>query len=640
MKARAGHVLVELLLAVSIFTVIASSILGGFISARDGRVSQKHTLKAAGYLTEALEALRSIRERDWQEVSVNGIYHPVLDGTAWRLADGEETVGVDYTRRIELTDVFRDASGKISETGTVLDPALKRANITVSWGLTSNQSVSAMQLLSRFPSDATFEHTTTGDFEDGYLDGTAIQDDEGGEVILGAGGYGNWCKPTQVPFVEVSLGSNGNAAAIWAAEGRVFAGTGENSSGLSFVDIEVSNDNPPTAEVIGTLDGYKTNDVFGQSNYAYLATDSNDKEVVIVNTDTHTEVGYFNAPGSSDGNGVFVYGDVGYVTTGGKLYSFDLSSKTGPRPILDSNGVLVSIFGVAKKLDVVGNYAYVAIDGYALLELSIVNVSNPYNMSWVGGANVNASGGKEVYVNASGTRAYLATNKDSGKSEFFIINTSTKSGFRGSVGSYDAGGMDPMGVAIGTGNKALLVGSGGVEYQVIDISTESNPKSCGSLNTDYDINGVTAVLEQDGDAYAYIVAKDAGNELKIIEGGPGGQYASEGTFESEVFDVGAGNTVMFNRFEIRKETPEGTQLRMQVAPFSDGASSCSSTTPTYIGPDGTSASFFEGGGAVPFTGLPVADANPAKCFQYKLYLDTSDKDATPVFKSIKVNYSL
>ena len=642
--ARNGHILVEVLLAISLFVVIATAVLGGFISVRDGKIAQKQTLVAKGYLDQAVEALRSVRERDWALVAVNGTYHPVLNGSMWELENGQGPSVDGYKTQIVIADILRsstDPFGNVVPAGDITDPASKRAMITVSWGTLVNQGVSSSQYLSRYGKNDFKEQTLESDFEDGVFTGTAIQNDDGGEIILGAGGYGNWCKPTQIPYIEVSLESNGSAAAIWAREGRVYAGTGENSSGKSFVNVQINNTNPPTTQIEGSFDGYKTNAIFGEGDYAYLATDTNDREVVIIDTSTNpnTEVGYFNAPGNADAMGVFVQGTVGYVTSSNKLYSFDLSSKTGSRPILDIGGVTVSLFGTARKLYIVGNYAYIAIDGYALLELSIASISDPSHMSWIGGADVNSGGGKEVYVNPTGTRAYIATNKDSSKPEFFIINTSSKTGFRSSIGSYDASGMDPRGVAVGTGNKAILVGSGGKEYQVIDISDEAHPKSCGELDFLYDINSVAAVLEQDGDAYAYIVAKDAGKELKIIEGGPGGQYTTEGSFESEVFDVGEGKTAMFNRVIADVTIPDDTELKYQVSTYGDGSQDCGDITPAYYGVDGTSESFYGTEGTIPFANLPSPSINPARCFSYKVFLKSSDKDKTPVFNWIKVNYS-
>ena len=209
-------------------------------------------------------------------------------------------------------------------------------------------------------------------------------------------------------------------SAISAIEGKGFAGTGDNSSGISYASIAISNTHPPVATVSGTFDGFKTNDgIFGDADYAYLATDTNSKEVEIVDL-THitngkySEAGYFNAPGNGTGNSVFVLGSVGYMTSGNHLYTFDLSSKSGSRPQLGS----VTLAGTGAKVYVVGNYAYVAISEETL-ELQIIQVSDGgRTLSIVGQADVNGHEATDVFVNSTGTRVYLATKSSSSQKEF------------------------------------------------------------------------------------------------------------------------------------------------------------------------------------------------------------------------------
>ena len=112
--------------------------------------------------------------------------------------------------------------------------------------------------------------------------------------------------------------------------------------------MTISNANPPVAAIARTFDGFKTNGVFGETNYAYLATDNNSKEIEIVNltTNPYSEAGYFNAPGNDEGDSVFVAGNVGYMTDENKLYTFELSSKTGSRGQLGS----VNLAGDGKRL--------------------------------------------------------------------------------------------------------------------------------------------------------------------------------------------------------------------------------------------------------------------------------------------------
>lgn len=635
MKSKTGQSLVELVVVMGLSAILIPVVFAGFITAQEGKPQQQQRAQAVGLVHETEEALRSIRERDWTLVASTGTYHPIVSGGSWALAAGNENIN-GFTRSIVISDVFRNDQGVIVvPSGGTRDPSTKAVTVTVSWSTPRSSFVSSTGYLTRYLDNLTFVQTTDADFNAGTLVGTAVTNTSGGEVILGAGGYGDWCNPV-LTITPLDLPKSGVANAITAIEGRAFVGTGENASGESFVNIGITNDNPPSASILGTFSNYKTSDVFGESNYGYIATDTNSKEVVIVNLSSspYSEIGYFNTPFSSaDATSIWVSGNRGYVTAGIFLYIFDLSSKTGSRPIV---GWPFLLFGTGTSVVVNGSYAYVSISG-SPIELQIIDITNPWRIFQSGYADVNGQDGKRVFVNQTATRAYLVTNESSTKPEFFVIDTTGKSGSRPTLGSYDANGMNPKNLAVVSGNKAIIVGTGGEEYQVLDITNESNPSHCGGLNHDVGINGIASVLEQDGDAYSYIITGDANAEFKIIEGGPGGRYASNGTFESSIFD--AGYSVAFNRFDTTTTAPVETSLTFQVAGADAVSGNCSSASFTFVGPDKTSATFFTAGSAMPLDDDGISFENPSRCFRYKGYFSTSDVNQTPVFSDITVNYS-
>lgn len=640
-----GQTLIELLITIALAAILIPALLVGFSVARSGRAQQDQRLAATTYLKEAQEAVRVVAQNGWANLA-NGTYHPVVSGSTWALVSGAETINSNFTRQIEISDVFRDPVGTIATTGGTLDPSTKQLTTTVSWTNPLASSVTATSYLTRYKNSAYLE-TTVADFTPGATNsattGIAITNTAGGEIVLSAGGGGgDWCAPS-LTLATLDLPKSGVANAISAIEGRAFAGTGDNASGVSFANISITTTYPPVATIAGTFDGYKTNAVFGEDNYVYLATDNNAKEVEIVNLTTtpYSEIGYFNPPFNQDGNGVFVVGNVGYATTGNVLYTFDLSSKTGSRPQLDS--LLITIFGTAKKVWVRGNYAYIAVDGYAFKELSIVDISDPSNIREVGYADVNSAGGKEVFVNETGTRAYLATSADSSKKEFFIIDVTNKNGSRPIVGSYEASGMDPRGVTVVTGNRAILVGNGSEEYQVLNISNDTNPVRCGGLQIGTGINGVSSVLQSDGYAYSYIITGDATSELKIILGGAGAgnSFTPTGVFESRTFD--AGSEVAWNNISVNFAAPQNTTLQFKVAIKDPVNNSCSGVTFSsidFVGSDGQASSYFpSNGGGLYFNNDGSGYENPARCARYRAYLDTTDSTQTPEVYDVSLNYS-
>lgn len=644
MSRHTGQSLVELLVIIALSSLLLPALITGTISSRSGKAQQNQRLAATALLQETTEAVRAVRETGWNGIATNGTYHPVISGSNWALAAGDDTID-GFTRSVIIADTYRNSAGAIVDNGGIADPSTKKITIEIVWNTPVVASVSDIIYISRYLHNANTTHTTQADFNTGTATGVTITNDQGGEVILGAGGQGLWCAPN-LSITALDLPRSGVANAVTAIEGSAYVGTGENASGEALAHINLSNTNPPVATILDTFDDCcKTNDVYGETNYAYLATDTNAKEVEVVDltTDPYSESGYVNLPGNTDANSIFVAGTIGYATADNKLYNFDLASKSGSRPLLDSNGVAVSLLGNAGELYVVGNYAYVTIGAYALRELAIVDISTPSNLQVVGWADVNGEAGQEVYVNSTGTRAYLATDASTTKAEFFIINTATKTGSRPVVSSYDANGMDPRGVTVVTGNKAILVGHGAEEYQVIDITNENSPTRCGGLQVNTGINEVSSVLEVDGDAYSYIITGDASAEFKIIEGGPGGQYSSNGTIESSTIQTTSQS--LFNRFNATISRPSQTDIKLQLAIHDAIAGSCNGVTFSFVGPDKTSATYFTTQDDQTISAiLPTDDdntgfENPGQCVRYKAYLDTSDQSQTPVLYDVSINYS-
>lgn len=604
---RPGQSLVELLVALGLAAILIPAFMAGIMATREGRGQQEQRLAATASLRESVEAVRAVRNKGWTSFAVNGTYHPAVEAGGWKLEAGSETAG-DLTRSVVISDYLRNGQ---------VDPSTKNVVVTVSWSIPLANSVSSTLVLTRYLDNLVYTETTETQLNLGVKSGTNVTNTVGGEVVLGAGGYGDWCNPN-LSIAALDLPKSGVANALSAIEGRAFAGTGNNASGVSFANVTISNANPPVAAIAGTFDGFKTNGVFGETNYAYLATDNNSKEIEIVNltTNPYSEAGYFNAPGNDEGDSVFVAGNVGYMTDENKLYTFELSSKTGSRGQLGS----VNLAGDGKKVIVSGTYAYVATSSTST-QLQIVDVSNPRSMTVVGQAGLaGGTGATDVFVNSTATRAYVTAGK------LYIVDISAKTGVRPTLGSYSTNGMSPKGVMGVSGNKIIVVGTGGEEYQVVNVAVESSPSRCGGLNIDTGINGVAAVMEQDGDAYSYIITGDAGAEFRMIAGGPGGRYASSGTFESAALDPGYSTS--YNRVSFTGTTPNLTTLTAQTAVSGD----CLNYT--FVGPDGTSSTFYSGaGGSIPL------GYNIGRCFKYKLYLSTVDANATPVFYDLTVNYS-
>ncbi len=331
------------------------------------------------------------------------------------------------------------------------------------------------------------------------------------------------------------------------------------------------------------------------------------------------------------------------------------------------------------------SYVYVAVGAAVDPELDVVDVSStptagsspPINVNScgiAGAGNTNtgwklagsldfnsASGTQEsansVFATPDGTRAYISSNGGDAK-QLYVIDTTTKTAPKFLSGTPATG--PTSGYYLGTGansnlyprrslavfgnSRALVAGVKGnpngqepQEYQVINTSDEANLAYCGGINYSQGFNDLASVTEADNDKFVYMVSGSGGNQLKIIQGGPDGSYLDTGNYESAPKDLGA--VVELNRISTTATVAASTTLQYQFAATLPVGGSCANAIYTYVGPDGTTSSYFDStGGPIPLTG-DSGFQNPAQCVRYKAYLKTTDFNVTPTLLDLSVNYS-
>lgn len=130
---RRGFSVLEIMLAVGIFAVFAS---GAVIAVLQGiemnRLGQEETI-AVEYATEGMEAVRSIRNRDFALLENTAGAGIARDSGVWIFSGSEDVFAGKYSRAIVVSDVRRDGSGDIVESGGTVDEDTKRVTATVSW---------------------------------------------------------------------------------------------------------------------------------------------------------------------------------------------------------------------------------------------------------------------------------------------------------------------------------------------------------------------------------------------------------------------------------------------------------------------------------------------------------------------------
>ncbi|MBI1863461.1 hypothetical protein HYS00_05090 [Candidatus Microgenomates bacterium] len=338
-------------------------------------------------------------------------------------------------------------------------------------------------------------------------------------------------------------------------------------------------------------------------------------------------------------------------------------------------------------------YVFVAIGGGTNPEFEIVNVTTPPTSgtaltgnncgrisagaaTWkrISTLDFNTQANTEeaansVYATLDGTRAYVSSNggidaNNNGSPDsyqMYVINTSNKNTpvfLPGNTNTppangyyYGSGGNEELyprrSLTVLNGQRAILVGKDGKsnatnakEYQVVDISNESAPTYCGSVDYDSGFNDLTSVSEADGDNFVYMVANTPDKQLKIIQGGPDYSiYVGNGTLESTTFDPGY--TSSFNRYTASMTVSGTTALKYQFAIADPVSGSCSGAAFNYLGPDGTAATYYTGTNSAILQSLAGIGSykNPARCFRYKAFFSTTDFISTPILNDITVNYA-
>jgi hypothetical protein len=631
--------LTEILLAISLFALIMGSVSGFVIDTLRFSENNWNRVFSALKLQEISNAVIVNKNSLWLTLvqSTNGgNKYMQLVNNKYDIFNGQITEG-DITYYFNVVYSYRDSGGHLTTvaTGNTIDNFSRALILTATWtdSFGTLNTFTQTFYVTNWKS-FNWNETSVADFTSGdTVDAVAITNTAGGEVQQTSVLFANWCRPS-LTISSYDLPGQGVAKAIMAEPGDAYAGTGENASGISMIHATIDNNDPPNVTVPGSFNGYKTNGLYGIGSTGFIATDTNDREAAIINLSNFTESGYFDAPGNTDGISVFATATRGYLTTANnKLYIFDLTSTSGSRPELGN----LTLAGNGSKITVIGSYAYISITGGGATDLQIIDITNAAAPTVVGTANINGGSAVDVFVNAAATRAYIATARSTTLAEFFIVDVSTKTGARPTISSYDTGDMDPKGVIAtpdGT-QRGIIVGLGGEEYQVIDMTTESSLTRCGGIEVNTGVYGIAPVTNTVGNVYSYIVTGDSSAEFKILRGGQGGGnaqglgYPPTGTYTSSIFDTTSTMTIYYT-ISWNETTAPNSDLRFQIRT----GNTADLSGAQWVGPDGTSATYFTD----PNGEYINSTMNNKRYVQYKAYFNCYDTINTYIAKDVNINY--
>lgn len=143
-----GAGLVEIVVGVGVFALVMAGLTSTYTLVLKAASSNTRLVKANFLLEEGVEAVRSMRDTSWSDVSSltpGGDYFLYFDGVSWEATTIPYLVDGTFDQRLTLEEVKRDGDGKISDTGAV-DNGTVKATVSVSWqhkGSTSTKSISS-----------------------------------------------------------------------------------------------------------------------------------------------------------------------------------------------------------------------------------------------------------------------------------------------------------------------------------------------------------------------------------------------------------------------------------------------------------------------------------------------------------------
>ena len=238
MKKKKGAILLEMLLALAIGSAILTAASVALVGSQQASLQSYQKQQAELNLQEISEAVKSAKLSGWENISINGTYHPEISSGDWVLVDGEETIDI-YTRKIEIEDVFRDDEGNIVDGTGTLDPSAKKITSTISWEKPRQDLILQTFFLTRWQDNETWIEDTLEDFTDGTEDAADAAINPG-YVQLAQTGGGGWTEPGSIGVVD----GESKASGICATDSYIYLTPDKLWGGAEVFDIQDFPDIP------------------------------------------------------------------------------------------------------------------------------------------------------------------------------------------------------------------------------------------------------------------------------------------------------------------------------------------------------------------------------------------------------------
>ncbi|OHB06437.1 MAG: hypothetical protein A3B16_02385 [Candidatus Zambryskibacteria bacterium RIFCSPLOWO2_01_FULL_45_43] len=315
---KKGQSLLEVLIAAGIFIMVSTAGIFLFFGGQSISVDSTNAGRSLEYASEGLEAVRSIRNRDWGEVAT-GTHGLVFSANQWQFNGLQDAKDI-FTRQVSVTESASNTKKIIS---------------TVSWQFDPDrpQTISLTEQLTNW---------------EGVLAGGCVSDPISG----------NWANPQVIGSGDIGSGNSGTDIAVRLPYVFV-SGTASTASKPDLFVFDVSNPAMPNLVKSINIGANGINSIFIKGNYLYAASPNDTKELIIFNIadpPNASEIASLDLSGSANALGVTTFASTTAIGRSGsasyELAFIDVTNPASPQLMsqIATGGNIYDFYSTTKRL--------------------------------------------------------------------------------------------------------------------------------------------------------------------------------------------------------------------------------------------------------------------------------------------------
>lgn len=435
-----GQSLIEVIVALGIFTVSLAASFQLFFGGQNLSSGSVNTELALNYAQEGIEAVRTIRDRSWAELTA-GDHGLEFNGYEWMFGSSSTSDSKDiFTRTVFVYDVAEN---------------IKIASTTISWlDGGSTKTLVIVEELTNWESPLQTSCKT--------------------QPLSG-----NWATPQTIATGDLGAGNVGQDIIVKYPYAYM-AGFAASSAKPDIFVFDVSNPSG-SLPILKSIDigAGGTNYLAINGDYLYAASNNDSKEFLVFDISDPANMSLVTSldlSGSSNAISVATYSNVAVVgrleSASYQLTFIDISNPSSPQIVAEFSGLDdVHDFAVTDQ------YLYVMEDSGT--DIRIYDISNPNSPTYVTGFNIDAIDYYSSYLFYKGGNRHLLLGGN--ENEFQVVGASTTDSM------YVRDQLDMSGtvndIVCAVGDLAFLATSNSnKEFTIVNVADPDNIVEYSSLN--------------------------------------------------------------------------------------------------------------------------------------------------------------